>query len=271
MAFVSGAVAIAGSQTASSSTEAACPANFKVFTQKSVAFREYAGFKPVTSFSRVSKFAASRSAVKFIAPVTPAVTRCAFDLPTLPFEKTALEPYYSSKTLDFHHGKHHQAYVTNLNKLIPDTEFEGKSLEEIVKLSAGKNPAVFNNAAQIYNHTFFWSSMKPNGGGQPTGALLDKIVQTFGSFENFKTEFKTAAVTQFGSGWAWLVKEKDSLKIVKTLNAETPITTAAVPLITVDVWEHAYYLDYQNRRPDYVDTFLNNLVNWDFAAANFAK
>ena len=196
-----------------------------------------------------------------------------FELPALPYAENALEPYYSAKTISFHHGKHHKAYVDNLNKLVPGTDLEGKSLEEVVLASAG-NPqkaGIFNNAAQIWNHTFFWHSLKPGGGGKPTGALAAKIDQAFGSYQKFAEQFKAAAVGRFGSGWAWLVVEGGALKIVATPNAETPITAKQMPLFTVDVWEHAYYLDYQNRRPDFVQAFLDHLVNWDFANANLAK
>jgi len=196
-----------------------------------------------------------------------------FELPALPYAENALEPYYSAKTISFHHGKHHKAYVDNLNKLVPGTDLEGKSLEEVVLASAG-NPqkaGIFNNAAQIWNHTFFWHSLKPGGGGRPTGALAAKIDQAFGSYQKFAEQFKAAAVGRFGSGWAWLVVEGGALKIVATPNAETPITAKQTPLFTVDVWEHAYYLDYQNRRPDFVQAFLDHLVNWDFANANLAK
>lgn len=196
----------------------------------------------------------------------------AFELPALPYAPTALEPHMSAKTFEFHHGKHHQAYVTNLNNLIKDTPLASQSLEEIVKASAGDatKAGIFNNAAQVWNHTFFWNSMKPNGGGAPTGDLAAKIDATFGSLAAFKEQFKAAAVGQFGSGWAWLVVEQGELKIVKTGNADSPIAHGQTPLLTVDVWEHAYYLDFQNRRPDFVQSFLDNLVNWDFAAANLA-
>jgi Fe-Mn family superoxide dismutase len=182
-------------------------------------------------------------------------------------------PYYSAKTISFHHGKHHKAYVDNLNKLAAGTEFEGKPLEDVVRAAAGKpdKAAIFNNAAQIWNHTFFWQSMKPAGGGKPTGAVAAKIDQAFGSYEKFVEQFKATAVGRFGSGWGWLVAEGGTLKIVATPNAETPITAGQTPLFTVDVWEHAYYLDYQNRRPDFVQAFLDHLVNWDFASANLAK
>ena len=191
-----------------------------------------------------------------------------FELPDLPYAKDALEPHISAETLDYHHGKHHAAYVTNLNNMVPGTEFEGKSLEEIVKSAPAGG--IFNNAAQVWNHTFYWHSMKPGGGGAPSGDLAAKIDAAFGSLDGFKDQFKTAAATQFGSGWAWLVAEGGALKITKTGNADTPLVHGQTPLLTCDVWEHAYYLDYQNRRPDYVQTFLDHLVNWDFAAANLA-
>jgi superoxide dismutase, Fe-Mn family len=189
-------------------------------------------------------------------------------LPPLPYEKTALEPFITAETLDYHYGKHHQAYVTNLNNLIPGTEFENLSLEEIIQKSSG---GIFNNAAQVWNHTFYWNSLKPNGGGQPTGALAEALNKTFGSFETFKEEFTKCAVTTFGSGWAWLVKNADgSLALVSTSNAATPLTSGQKPLMTIDVWEHAYYIVYRNARPKYVEDFWN-FVNWDFAAANFAS
>jgi Fe-Mn family superoxide dismutase len=193
-----------------------------------------------------------------------------FELPQLPYAKNALAPHISESTMNFHYGKHHQAYVTNLNNLIKDTDLAGKSLEEIIKISAAdkSKAGIFNNAAQVWNHTFYWHSMKPNGGGKPTGEILKKIEADFGSYENFVSEFKTAGTTQFGSGWAWLVLENGKLKVTKTGNAETPLTTSAKPLITMDVWEHAYYLDFQNARPTYIDAFLNHLINWDFATKN---
>ena len=191
-----------------------------------------------------------------------------FTLPELPYETNALEPHISANTFSFHYAKHHNAYVTNLNKLIEGTDFAGKSLEEIITSSDG---GVFNNAAQVWNHTFYWHSMSPNGGGAPSGALADKITQDFGSFDEFKTQFANAAATQFGSGWAWLVLDNGTLKITKTGNAETPVTEGQIPLLTIDVWEHAYYLDFQNKRPDYIQTFLNELANWEFAASNFAS
>ncbi|GAO98256.1 superoxide dismutase [Caedimonas varicaedens] len=193
-----------------------------------------------------------------------------FTLPPLPYEKNALEPHISSRTLDFHHGKHHQAYVDNLNKLIANTELENKPLEEIIRLSAQDTAkaGIFNNAAQVWNHTFYWHSLKKAGGGLPQGVLLKRIAQDFGDYDKFKEAFKQAGATQFGSGWAWLVEEKGTLKIVKTGNADLPMIHGQKALLTCDVWEHAYYLDYQNRRPDYLEVFLNHLVNWDFAAKN---
>lgn len=193
-----------------------------------------------------------------------------FELPALPYAKNALEPHISENTLNFHHGKHHQAYVTKLNELIAGTDLENKTLEEIIKATAGDSAkaGIFNNAAQVWNHTFYWNSMSPNGGGKPSGTVLAKIEESFGSYENFASEFKNAGATQFGSGWAWLVLENGKLKITKTPNAETPLTTNAKPLMTMDVWEHAYYLDFQNARPGYMDTFLDKLVNWEFVEKN---
>lgn len=191
----------------------------------------------------------------------------AFELPALPYASNRLIPYISAETLDFHHGKHHQTYVTNLNNLVPGTEFEGLSLEEIIMKSSGP---IFNNAAQVWNHTFYWNSLAPSAGGEPTGALAEAITATFGSFEKFKEEFTKCAVGTFGSGWAWLVKNADgSLALVSTSNAGCPLTTGQTPLLTCDVWEHAYYIDYRNARPKYLEAFWA-LVNWDFAAANFA-
>ncbi|MFC3120580.1 Fe-Mn family superoxide dismutase [Agaribacter flavus] len=192
----------------------------------------------------------------------------AFELPALPYEKNALEPHISAETLEFHHGKHHATYVTKLNGLIEGTELADKSLEEIVKTSDG---GVFNNAAQIWNHTFYWNSLSPNGGGEPTGDVADAINAKWGSFAEFKAAFNDKAVNNFGSSWTWLVKTADgSLDIVNTSNAGTPITEeGVVPLITVDLWEHAYYIDYRNVRPNYLEGFWS-LVNWDFAAENFS-
>ncbi|MCC3305011.1 superoxide dismutase [Sneathiella sp. HT1-7] len=192
----------------------------------------------------------------------------AFELPPLPYAKDALAPHISENTLDFHYGKHHNAYVTNLNGLLDDAD--SRSLEEIMKDTAGdaSKAGVFNNAAQVWNHTFYWHSMKPNGGGKPTGAIAAKIDEDFGSYEKFAEEFKTAGATQFGSGWAWLVLDGGKLKVTKTPNAACPLTDGAKPILTMDVWEHAYYLDYQNARPKYMETFLASLVNWDFANEN---
>ncbi len=191
----------------------------------------------------------------------------AFELPALPYAKDALAPHISVETLEFHHGKHHQTYVTNLNNLVPGTEFEGLFLEEIIQKSSG---GIFNNAAQIWNHTFYWNSLAPNAGGEPTGALADAINSTFGSFAQFKEDFTKCAVTTFGSGWAWLVKNADgSLALVSTSNAGCPLTTGQTPLLTCDVWEHAYYIDFRNARPAYLEAFWS-LVNWDFASANFS-
>ena len=189
-------------------------------------------------------------------------------LPALPYARNALAPHISEETLDFHYGKHHQAYVTNLNNLIKGTEFESLSLEEIIKKSSA---GIYNNSAQIWNHTFLWSSMKPNGGGEPKGALADAIKAKWGSFDDFKKAFQTSAVGNFGSGWTWLVKKADgSVDIVNMGAAGTPLTTGDKALLTIDVWEHAYYIDYRNARPKYVETFIASLANWDFAAANFA-
>ena len=196
-----------------------------------------------------------------------------FTLPDLPYGRDALGPHISEETLNFHYGKHHQAYVTNLNGLIEGTDLASKSLEEIIKISgADKSKAgIFNNSAQVWNHTFYWHSMKPGGGGKPHGKAAELIDRDLGGYDEFVKAFKTAGATQFGSGWAWLVLKDGKLAITKTPNAETPLTDAGTtPLMTMDVWEHAYYLDYQNRRPDYIDTFLNSLVNWDFVNQNLA-
>lgn len=193
----------------------------------------------------------------------------AFELPALPYAKDALEPHISAETLEYHYGKHHNTYVVKLNGLISGTEFEHKTLEEIIKSSTA---GIFNNAAQVWNHTFYWHCLSPNGGGEPAGDLATAINGAFGSFDEFKTKFTESAVNNFGSGWTWLVKKSDgSLAIVNTSNAATPITEAGVtPLLTVDVWEHAYYIDYRNVRPDYMAAFWK-LVHWDFVAENFAK
>jgi len=192
----------------------------------------------------------------------------AHTLPALPYAKNALVPHISEETFDYHYAKHHQAYVTNLNNLIPGTEFETSSLEEIIKKASG---GIYNNAAQVWNHTFFWNSMKPAGGGAPTGALAAAIDAKFGSFDAFKEAFTKSAVGNFGSSWTWLVKKADgSVDILNTGAAGNPLTTGDIPLIAIDLWEHAYYIDYRNARPKFVETFLTSLANWDFAAANFA-
>ena len=193
-------------------------------------------------------------------------------LPPLPYADNALEPVISAKTLGFHYGKHHKTYVDNLNKLVAGTELADKSLEEVITATAGQadKVGIFNNAAQVWNHTFYWNSLSPKGGGEPPSSLKQKIEASFGDLDAFKKEFANAAVTQFGSGWAWLVKDGDSLKIIKTSNADLPLTKGLKPLLTIDVWEHAYYLDYQNRRPDYVSAVLDKLINWRFAADNDA-
>lgn len=193
----------------------------------------------------------------------------AFELPALPYAKDALAPHISAETLDYHHGKHHKAYVDKLNTLVPGTEFEGKSLEDVIKSSTGP---IFNNAAQIWNHTFYWNSLSPNGGGAPTGAVAEAITKAFGSFEKFKEDFTNSAINNFASSWTWLVKKADgSVAIVNTSNAATPLTDASVtPILTIDLWEHAYYIDFRNSRPNYIGAFWS-LVNWEFVNANFAK
>jgi superoxide dismutase, Fe-Mn family len=190
----------------------------------------------------------------------------AFSLPPLPYDKNALAPHISAETIDYHYGKHHQAYVTNLNKLLEGKPEATKSLEDVILSSEGP---VFNNAAQVWNHTFYWSSLKPNGGGQPAGDLADAIKRDFGSFEKLAEDFTAAATTQFGSGWAWLVLDKNKkLAVTKTSNADLPLKYGQKPLLTIDVWEHAYYIDYRNARPKYIEVFLKSLANWDFALAN---
>jgi Fe-Mn family superoxide dismutase len=188
-------------------------------------------------------------------------------LPELPYGNRDLEPHISARTLEFHHGKHHQGYVTNLNKLLEGNGLQEETLESIVMKTAGdsERSGIFNNAAQVWNHTFYWQSMMPGGGGAPVGLIAAKIAKDFGGYEQFAEQFKEAALAQFGSGWVWLVQKADKLSIVKTSNADTPIARGGKPLLTIDVWEHAYYLDYQNRRGDYVEAFLKNLVNWEFA------
>ncbi|MHB1343453.1 MAG: superoxide dismutase [Thermoleophilia bacterium] len=192
----------------------------------------------------------------------------AFTLPELPYAKDALEPHISAETLEYHHGKHHNAYVTNLNGLVEGTDLANKSLEEIVAAAEG---GTFNNAAQVWNHTFYWSCMRPGGGGAPSGALSAAIDRDFGSFEAFKEQFTKAGATLFGSGWTWLVLDGGTLKITQTSNADLPLKHGQTPLLTMDVWEHAYYVDYRNARPAYMGAFLESLVDWDFVGANFAK
>ncbi|MEH2193379.1 MAG: superoxide dismutase [Nostoc sp.] len=198
----------------------------------------------------------------------------AFVQAPLPFDINALEPYgMKAETFEYHYGKHHKAYVDNLNKLTEGTELADKSLEEVIKTSFqdSSKAGIFNNAAQVWNHTFFWNSLKPNGGGAPTGDLAAKIDKDFGSFDKFKEEFSNAATTQFGSGWSWLIDDGGTLKVIKTPNAENPLAHGKKALLTLDVWEHAYYIDYKNARPAFIKNFLDNLVNWDFAAENLAQ
>ncbi len=195
-----------------------------------------------------------------------------FTLPDLPYAQNALEPHISAATLETHHGKHHKAYVDNLNKLVAGTPLEGKSLEEVILAAKREDKkAIFNNAAQVWNHTFFWNCLSPNGGGQPTGAIADKINQDLGGYDKFREQLQQAAVGQFGSGWAWLVLDGGKLAVVNTPNAENPLTEGKTPLLTIDVWEHAYYIDYRNRRPDFVTTVIEHLINWDFVNQNLAK
>ena len=194
-------------------------------------------------------------------------------LPDLPYAKNALEPHISAETLEYHHDKHHAAYVNKLNELLPGSGLEGKELDEIIKATAkdDSKAQIFNQAAQVWNHTFYWNCMTPNGGGEATGDLKAKIDEAFGSYAKFREEFKNAAVSQFGSGWAWLVADSvdGKLSIMKTSNADTSLAHGKVAVLTCDVWEHAYYIDYRNRRPDYVDTFLDKLVNWEYANAKY--
>ena len=194
-------------------------------------------------------------------------------LPNLPFAIDALEPHISARTFEFHHGKHHKAYVDNTNKLIEGTALADQGLEEIIKSAAADaaKKGLFNNAAQVWNHSFFWKCLKPNGGGRPTGKIAAQIDKELGGYEKFAADFKNAGVTQFGSGWAWLCLKDGKLAIVQSANAETPITSGSTPLLVVDVWEHAYYLDYQNRRPDFLQVFLDHLVNWDFVNSNLEQ
>ena len=216
----------------------------------------------VSSTLPVSAKASAPSAFKTDSPIA---------LPPLPFSEGALAPVISAQTISFHYGKHHAGYVTNLGKLVAGTDLASQSLEEIILATAGQTDkaAIFNNAAQVWNHTFYWNSLSPKGGGEPPAALKAKLEESFGSVDACKKELATAATTQFGSGWAWLVQDGAKLSIVKTGNAETPITKGLKPLLSLDVWEHAYYLDYQNRRADYISALLDKLINWEFAAANF--
>jgi len=188
-----------------------------------------------------------------------------FELPALPYAQDALAPHISAETLEYHYGKHHQTYVTNLNKLVEGTEFENAPLEDVIMKSDG---GLFNNSAQVWNHTFYWNSMSPNGGGAPSGAVGDAINSAFGSYDEFRAKFAEAATTQFGSGWAWLVDSGSGLEIMKTSNADLPMKHGSKALLTIDVWEHAYYIDFRNARPNYITTYLDSLVNWDFVAQN---
>jgi Fe-Mn family superoxide dismutase len=205
----------------------------------------------------------------------PNISRAAeaYTLPALPYDFSALSPVISASTIGFHYGKHHKGYFDNLNKLVAGTEYDGQSLEKIITATAGnaEKNAIFNNAAQAWNHTFYWNSLSPKGGGTPPAALAKKIEALFGSFESFKKELLAAATSQFGSGWAWLVADGDTLKITKTANADNPLTKNQKPLLTIDVWEHAYYLDYQNKRADYANAVIDKLINWQFAVDNLAK
>jgi superoxide dismutase, Fe-Mn family len=191
-----------------------------------------------------------------------------FELPPLPYAKDALAPHISEETLEFHYGKHHQTYVTNLNKMVEGTDFADASLEDVIMKSDGP---MFNNSAQVWNHTFYWSCMAPGGGGQPSGDVAEKVNAAFGSYDEFRKEFVEAATTQFGSGWAWLVDDGSGLKVMKTPNADLPMKHGAKALLTIDVWEHAYYIDYRNARPKYIDTFMDSLLNWDFVAQNLSS
>lgn len=231
----------------------------------------------VSSLSRRDFLALSTGAAVFLSAGIPfgklvgsAQAAGGHVLPALPYPEHALEPYISARTLGFHHGKHHKGYIDNLNKLISNTEFADLSLEKIITATAGKPDkiAIFNNAAQSWNHTFYWQCLKPNGGGEPPAALKKQIEASFGSMEACKKDLATAAMTQFGSGWAWLVRDGQKLRVIKTANADTPLEKCMKPLLVIDVWEHAYYLDYQNRRADYVSAVLEKIINWDFAEKN---
>ncbi len=204
------------------------------------------------------------TAVNEISAVAP------FPLPPLPYAEDALEPYVSAKTFSFHYGKHHQKYVNKANGLVEGTPYQQQNLAEIIKATADRNDQqrIFNNAAQAWNHWFFWNSMTPGGGGQPSGSIAQAIESSFGGYDQFVSQFTDAAVTQFGSGWAWLLKDGDTLRVMSTGNADNPVAHGLVPLLTLDLWEHAYYLDYQNRRPDFVKAYVDNLINWEFAEDN---
>jgi superoxide dismutase, Fe-Mn family len=206
----------------------------------------------------------------FNMPVASGQTSSGVSLPPLPYPQNALAPVISENTISFHYGKHHQAYVNNTIKMIAGTDMAGAGLVEIIKKASAspEKNALFNNAAQVFNHNFYWNSMKPGGGGEPKGKMADKIAESFGGYQKFAEAFSSAAASQFGSGWAWLVETQGKLQVLKTSNADTPIVTGSKPLITIDVWEHAYYLDYQNRRADYIKGFLEKLLNWDFAEKN---
>lgn len=197
----------------------------------------------------------------------------AYQQPALPWSDNALEPHISANTIGFHYGKHHATYVTNYNNLVADTPYADRSIEEVIAATADdpQKAGIFNNAAQAWNHSFYWNCLSPNGGGKPTGELAEAIEKDLGGYDKFREELKTAAATQFGSGWAWLVLDHGTLRIVKTGNAENPMTRGMKPLLTIDVWEHAYYLDYQNRRPDHVLAVIDNLINWEFVAANYSS
>jgi Fe-Mn family superoxide dismutase len=190
----------------------------------------------------------------------------AISLPVLPYEKNALAPYISQQTIEYHYGKHHNAYVINTNKLIEGTDLSDRDLETIIKKTSkdASKSSIFNNAAQVWNHSFYWACIKPGGGGPPSGTIAERIASDFGSYEKFAEQFKDAGMTQFGSGWAWLILRDNHLELMKTSNADTPLAHGLKPLLTVDVWEHAYYLDYQNRRADYLGSFLEHLINWEF-------
>jgi Fe-Mn family superoxide dismutase len=234
-------------------------------------------FEDISVFDRREFLMKAGSTVAFASVLaSPAFTTplqqkpASLQLPPLPYAQDALAPVISSNTLSFHYGKHHQTYVNNLVKMIAGTEFETLPLADIILKSSGKpdQASIFNNAAQVFNHTFYWNSMKPKGGGEPSGRIGDQIKADFGSYAKFVEEFSNAASTQFGSGWAWLVLEGGKLKVQKTANADTPVARGIKPLLTIDVWEHAYYLDYQNRRADYIKAFVDSLINWSFVESN---